>query len=284
MTVRLIRFVRPPTVPMPISVHTVGYNKQNHMTRPDGFSTDQLLFVRSGQGKLRIAKQEQFVLGESQYVLLPAGLPHEYFPISRELWEVGYISFEGTDTGRILAHFGLEPCRPKRVSDIDTIWRTLDAIWEIGDANGQHAEWEAVRLLYGLFLDIYRLSRSEAPEHKTDGESPGGGAAKEVVYQAALYLTEHYNQNLTLSNVSASLGYTHQYLNRLFHNVYGISMLQYVQKVRMEKAIGFLRAKETIPVKEIAARVGMETNYFIRMFRKSTGMTPDEYRKKRLSR
>ncbi|MNI85798.1 HTH-type transcriptional activator RhaR [compost metagenome] len=56
-------------------------------------------------------------------------------------------------------------------------------------------------------------------------------------------------------------------------------MLQYVQRIRLEKAIGFMNTKETITVKEIASYVGMETNYFIRTFRKATGQTPDQYRK-----
>ena len=39
-----------------------------------------------------------------------------------------------------------------------------------------------------------------------------------------------------------------------------------------------MNSHEGITVKNIAERIGMDTNYFIRMFRKAAGITPDQYK------
>lgn len=280
MLIRIIRLFRPPVVPMPLYVHTVGCNKQNSMTRPEGFSTHQLLFARGGQGHVRIPGREPFSFGPMQYMLLPADLPHEYFPVSDEPWEVGYISFSGTKIEALLEHFGFESCELHNMYDADCIWSVLDKLWKIADDNEEGSEWEGARILYNLLLELNRERLNhEQINHKPVSSFTDEDTSRDVVLKAANYLNEHYNENISLSNVASSLGYTHQYLNKLFHKTYGMSMLQYVQKLRLDKAIILLSSNDVITIKDIAGYVGMETNYFIRTFRKATGVTPDQYRK-----
>lgn len=277
MDIRIIRFFKPPEAPMPIHVHTVGYNYQKKMTRPDGFSAYQLLFARGGQGQLHLSSREPFRFGPMQYIVLPPDLPHEYYPISDEPWEVGYVSFQGSKVEELLEHFGMELSEAQSLPDARGIWETLDAMWKIGDANEEGAEWDAVRLLYSLFSDMNRMRLAGTRLQPKSAAAREKGAAE----QAAHYLNEHFNENITLSNVASSLGYSHQYLNRLFREAYGVSMHQYMQRIRLDKAIAIMNERQNIAVKEVASLVGMETSYFIRHFRKVTGMTPDQYRKNR---
>ncbi|MFC7679674.1 AraC family transcriptional regulator [Paenibacillus sp. GCM10028914] len=249
------------------------------MARPEGFSTHQLLFSRKGEGRVRLSGQEEFTFGPMQYMLLPAALPHEYFPVSDEAWEVGYISFSGTKVDTLLEHFGLEFCQLQEMYDADRIWSVLDELWKIADENQEGSEWVGARILYSLLLDLNRMRLNDEQIKLEPAISYTEDVSREVVLQAANYLNEHYNENISLANMASSLGYTHQYLNKLFHKTYGMSMLQYVQRLRLDKAIGLLSSKESITVKDIAAYVGMETNYFIRTFRKATGQTPDQFRR-----
>lgn len=264
---------------MPLYVHTVGYNKQNPMSRPEGFSTHQLLFAREGQGRMSLNGKEEFVFGPMQYLLVPAELPHEYYPISDEPWEVGYVSFAGTNVRELLEHFDIEVCRLRDLPDADFVWRMLDDMWLQADANEAGSEWKAAHSFYGLMLELNRMKSMEEKLNLPSSPSLSEDTVREVVRQAAHYFNEHYNENISLSNVASALGYTHQYLNRLFRRVHGMSMLQYVQQVRLDKAIELMSVNPGITVKDIAGAIGMETNYFIRTFRKATGMTPDQYRK-----
>ena len=67
------------------------------------------------------------------------------------------------------------------------------------------------------------------------------------------------------------------FLNDIIDNV--TSPLQYINKKKVERA-QLLLCTTDMPVKEVAYRIGFnDQSYFIRMYRKVTGTTPQEYRK-----
>ena len=67
------------------------------------------------------------------------------------------------------------------------------------------------------------------------------------------------------------------FLNDIIDN--GTSPLQYINKKKVERA-QLLLCTTDMPVKEVAYRIGFnDQSYFIRMYRKVTGTTPQEYRK-----
>ena len=73
---------------------------------------------------------------------------------------------------------------------------------------------------------------------------------------------------------------TKPYLIRLFKTDFGISPIQYINKKKVERAQLLLFTTEQ-PVKEVAYSLGFsDHSYFIRLFRKLTGITPQEYRKR----
>lgn len=71
---------------------------------------------------------------------------------------------------------------------------------------------------------------------------------------------------------------TKQYLIRLFNQHFGISPLQYINQKKIERA-QLLLLTENLSVKDIAYTIGFnDDSYFIRLFKKLTGTTPQEYR------
>jgi AraC-like DNA-binding protein len=73
---------------------------------------------------------------------------------------------------------------------------------------------------------------------------------------------------------------TKPYFIRLFKNEIGISPLQYVNSKKVERAQLLLYTTD-MHVKEVAYALGFsDYSYFIRMFRKMTGFTPQDYRYK----
>ncbi len=76
-------------------------------------------------------------------------------------------------------------------------------------------------------------------------------------------------------------GYSYEHMSRLFTAKFGIPPLRYVIYSRMERAKLLLRDSR-LTVAEVAYEVGYEDPaYFIRAFRKLTGMTPGAYAKSR---
>ncbi|MBO9596716.1 MAG: response regulator [Cohnella sp.] len=94
------------------------------------------------------------------------------------------------------------------------------------------------------------------------------------------YIAEHCRGACTIEEVARSVHMSPAYLCILFKKQIGMTMNQYTNKVRMEKAQELLR-DPTIKVYEIAQLAGFQDhNYFTRLFRRQYGCSPSEYRRK----
>lgn len=94
------------------------------------------------------------------------------------------------------------------------------------------------------------------------------------------YIASHLNQDISLKSAACQVNLSESYLSHLFKREIRESFSDYLQKKRMERA-KMLLGGTTEPVSAIAGRCGYEDySYFCRVFKKSTGQTPNEYRKK----
>lgn len=93
------------------------------------------------------------------------------------------------------------------------------------------------------------------------------------------YLDEHYTEKLTLDDLSEHFFINKFYLSKIFKEIYGTTVNNYLISKRITRAKQLLRFTD-MTVEEISVAVGMgDANYFSRMFRKVEGISPREYRK-----
>ncbi len=83
---------------------------------------------------------------------------------------------------------------------------------------------------------------------------------------------------LSLKAIAARLNVNASYLSDLFHREYGCTLTDFINKERIGHGLKLLQTTDA-PVSQIAAECGMRNpNYFFRLFRQQTGMTPNQYR------
>ncbi|MBU5673797.1 response regulator [Paenibacillus brevis] len=99
-----------------------------------------------------------------------------------------------------------------------------------------------------------------------------------IVIECQKYIREHYNQNLNLQIIADHIHINSSYLSRLYKKVTGESIIDAINKYRIERAKKLLRNPAS-KVFEVAEAVGIETPaYFTYVFSKYTGMSPKEYK------
>ncbi|MGQ9780213.1 MAG: PocR ligand-binding domain-containing protein [Bacillota bacterium] len=100
-----------------------------------------------------------------------------------------------------------------------------------------------------------------------------------LLAEATKYIRENYHQPLTLEKVAQQVYVSPFYLSHLFKSELGLTFVEYLTRVRIEEAKRLL-ATSNLSVLGVAEKVGYEdASYFSKVFRKVTGMTPNQYRR-----
>lgn len=101
-----------------------------------------------------------------------------------------------------------------------------------------------------------------------------------VVSKAKAYIQENYGKDISLDDVSREVNISPYYFSKLFKEEAGENFIEYLTGVRIAKARELL-LEEGRSIKEIGMLVGYgDPNYFSRIFKKQTQMTPREFREK----
>jgi AraC-like DNA-binding protein len=92
------------------------------------------------------------------------------------------------------------------------------------------------------------------------------------------YLDQHYSDNLTLDDLARVACLSRRSLTRSFRNAYGDSPIDYLIRLRLDRAAVLLQDTD-LTVLDIAQQVGFaDSNYFARAFRRHYGASPTAYR------
>lgn len=104
--------------------------------------------------------------------------------------------------------------------------------------------------------------------------------ADERMMRIAEYVQKHIADNIDTDQLANMACVTKTHLTRLFHQSFGISPLQYILRKKVQHAQELLLTTD-LPVHTVAAIVGFDdASYFIRVFKKNIGFTPQDYRMK----
>ena len=102
--------------------------------------------------------------------------------------------------------------------------------------------------------------------------------------KAMQYLSSHFRQDISLSDVAAASGYSSNYFSRLFHANYGIRFVDFLSHLRINYARTLLLTTDQ-NISSIAQASGFSScSNFFQAFRKATGLTPAEYRNQESAR
>ncbi|MBN2532536.1 MAG: PocR ligand-binding domain-containing protein [Spirochaetales bacterium] len=103
---------------------------------------------------------------------------------------------------------------------------------------------------------------------------------REAVERAKEYIQQNFCSNIKLTDVSHEVSISPYYLSHIFKKMTGISFIEYLTQVRIEKARELLTSTE-LDIINIAYTIGYnDSNYFSKVFRKKNGLTPREFRQK----
>ena len=137
--------------------------------------------------------------------------------------------------------------------------------WEI-ILNGENCE-----KIRAFFKDII-----ENMTEKLDYNNNQSKLNKEFIIQ---YINLHYAEDLYLEKMADVVGTSSKYFSNFFKKAFGISFIDYLNKVRIYHAREYLKNTD-IPISELSNKLGyIHSRTFTSTFKKYSGIPPTEYRK-----
>lgn len=149
----------------------------------------------------------------------------------------------------------------------DTSAQTSDYVQRYRDM----ALWEKMELRGAMLMIMSHFIRQAKPRVWTQDER-----MKRVLE----YVHSHISDSINIEQLADVACITKPYFIRLFKHEFGFPPVQYINRKKVERAQLLLFTTDKA-VKEVAFILGFsDQNYFIRLFHKLTGITPQEYRRK----
>jgi two-component system response regulator YesN len=102
-------------------------------------------------------------------------------------------------------------------------------------------------------------------------------ASDSIVSRAKAFVHEHYKEDISRTEIAESVYLTPEYMAKMFKKETGISLKQYITDFRIDKAKELL-SRADVRISDVATEVGFDNfSYFSTVFKKNTGLTPNEY-------
>ena len=264
---------------VPLRINNCGYYRV-HTTpvietpHPEGRNDYQLLYIAAGKGEFYFkGSKEPTIVTKGNMILFRPGEPQVYYYYAVDKTEVYWVHFTGWKVEEYLERYELPHDENVFYTGVspDYPWIYNQMIRELQLQRVNHEDMISL-YMHHIFITINRYIK-ERRETKNDTIND--------IERAAHYFKDNYNKQLSIEQYAKEHLMSVNWFIHSFKSVMKMSPMQYIISLRIAMAKGYLE-NSTKNIAEISNEVGYENAlYFSRLFRKYTGMTPTEYRKKK---
>jgi AraC-like DNA-binding protein len=239
------------------------------LTRLDSGGPYLFQYTLSGLGMIRIGEREYRLEPGFAFMIRFYGDYRYYMPPDSANYECIFISMYGSEVAKCWSVLESALGSVFYIPDYSIPIRTLKYIHQEANMEKVADSFKASAMAYQFVMELYRFRKGYDAQKKWP----------DLVTEVAKLFQEKYDQNEGLDSVAARLGVTKSHLIKLFHKTVGKTPIEFLTKVRMEKAVELLRNHER-SLEDIALSLGYaDVSYFVKVFRKFFGSPPGSFRK-----
>ena len=259
-------------VPLLLSYLAEDY-LQEPVNRPYGSPHYSCFLARSGDGELILSGESMKVREGECFILLPE-VPCSYHGLGKE-WIVSSAGFTGPVCAALFDCLGIRESGVVTISDPDIFARNIALLRALTQKTSRQADWSAS--CYQFLLEFaHSITWQTEKDISRQKEIPEGSYAFRVIQ----YLESHLAEPVSVTNLAEHLGLNSDYLCTVFKKETGLTIIQYLQRLRIGRARMMLERFPERDAAEIGRACGYESpSYFGLQFKRITGSTPNQYRK-----
>lgn len=254
-----------------LNLHNVGHEACDPLHSWSGVREFYSIHtIVSGRGVYQL-EDKTFPLGEGDSFLVYPNIPVAYTADQQEPWEYLWLGVSGVFVKNMIEMSGFTQEVPCLYGESDLgLKEAMEQIYQ-AKGTGYHNEIQMIGYTYLMFS---KLITGEKGLVSVSGER--------YAQRGKEYIDLNYASGINAQQVADQLNLSRSHLHRLFTEAYEISVGKYINMLRMNRASLLLRSTD-LSIHEISNSVGYENQlYFSNVFKKNTGFSPSEYRKKNI--
>ncbi len=248
----------------------------------------RLIYVVNGSGILEINGQEE-IIGPGFVLYWPSGTTYALHPDEKETLSLIIVNFDFTQDHADLTQ-PLPAVTPQNydpdsrlealtfpnaavfeesfvLSNVPIILPYLQTMVEEAETPQILNNYQLMNLMRIVLTVLYRVSYSHLDRKSSNSFN-----------KILDYVYENYARPLSNKELAIQFNYHPNYISQLFTQHTGISLHQYLLRIRVRQALYLLQTTE-LSVSEVATKVGFgSTSYFCQYFKKSTGYSPASFK------
>ncbi len=226
-------------------------------------------YVVSGQGSYTVHGQTYALHAGDAFLVFP-DMEVSYRADLRDPWEYRWVGFAGSDAAAMIESSDFGP-HHLILRDIPFGHELEEKLAAINNAFGNSFA-NSIEMTGELYLALgLFVTHSARNKENTTQEVRN-------VRRAVSYIDSRYSYDISIEDVAAYTAISRSTLYRQFMKCIGIPPKQYLEDLRIRRARTLLEDTD-LTVSAIAISVGVQNAlYFSKMFRKSVGCSPSQYR------
>lgn len=222
---------------------------------------NEIIFCKKGNAKVSVNGEMRYVK-QGQAVFCQSGTLHYINGEKDSLIDI--FMFDNYLVENITSHYALADPLLKQDYGLNGYFDTIQA--ELVNRDGFYESKTNAIIIY-LVSDIFRREQTKAFS-KSEGKTLSG--YKELLN----YIDQNY-EFVTFTDAADFMSLSETYFSKLFKNMCGMTFSQYLNVVRIEKAVELLSSDNSYSITEIASMCGYSSiRHFNRSFLEITGYSP----------
>lgn len=246
--------------------------RRAHTSERSGLQSYLFFMVISGSGSLSY-EGKTYSLSSGSCVFINCKNLYSHTTDEKDLWTLRWTHFFGPSMSSIYDKYCERGGRPTFMLSTNELEK-MNSVWTDIMTTAKGTDYMRDMLINEQLSTLIRLIMEQSWHPEDQRHAPKRASVVDV----KAYIDEHYNEKISLDELSSRFFIDKYYLTKAFRSQFGLNISTYVQNIRITKAKQLLRFSN-LTVEEIGAEVGMsDPAYFSRVFKNVEGVGPKMYR------
>lgn len=250
-----------------VSISGITYENPGYRISRSNMPIYVVEYVISGTGYIELNNQIYTASAGDMYII-PPNSKHTYYSDSVSPWRKIWFNSSGILLNELLRIYSLDKKILYKNADGYKYLKKILSICENKTLSGDEISKQCSIILFELILFLHEHESLSDKENPTEAEL------------LKSYIDMNIDKAISIAELSGHIFRSESQTMRIFKNAYNQTPYDYLLSQKILRSNLFL-LNTGMPIKEIAQRLGFcDEHYFSTLYKKKTGITPSEYRKK----